>query len=94
MRRPINSSRKSTTKNYSAMAYTIKITTKANTDAGPTFKLKRDKRITLHHDIESLVNQYQIKRILLANFGPQMLNAYVKLKDNKGWQLICDMKLI
>ena len=76
------------------MAYTIKITTKANTEAGPTFKLNRDKRLLLHNDIERLVNQYHIKRILTANFGPQMLNAYIKLKDNKGWQLICDMKLI
>ena len=76
------------------MAYTIKITTKANTEAGPTFKLDRDKRLQLHHDIERLINQYHIKHVLVANFGPQLLNAYVKLKDNKGWQLICDMKLV
>ena len=76
------------------MAYTIKITTKANSEAGPTFKLNRDNRLLLHDDIERLVNQYHIKHVLTANFGPQMLNAYVKLKDNKGWQLICDMKLI
>ena len=76
------------------MAYIIKFTTKANTNVGPTFKLIRDKHFQLHNDIERLVNQYHIKRILLANFGPQMLNAYVKLKDNKGWRLICDMKLI
>lgn len=76
------------------MALTIKITTKKNTEVGPTFKLKRDKRFLLHNDIGRLVNQYHNKHVLIANFGHQMLNAYVKLKDNKGWMLICDMKLI
>lgn len=74
--------------------YTIRVTTKGNTEVGPTFKLARDKRIPLHLDIERLVNQYRNKHILVANFGPQILNAYVKLKDGKGWTLICDMKLV
>jgi len=74
--------------------YTIRVTTKGNTEVGPTFKLARDKRIPLHLDIERLVNQYRNKHILVANFGPQILNAYVKLKDGKGWKLICNMKLV
>ena len=74
--------------------YTIKVTTKGNTEAGPTFKLARDKRLPLHLDIERLINQYRNKRVLLTNFGPQILNAYVKLKDGNGWRLICDMRVI
>lgn len=75
------------------MAYTVKITPKGK-EIGPTFKLHRDKRFLLHKDIERLVNQTWYKRVLLANYGPQMLDAYVKLKDGKGWAHICDMKLV
>lgn len=75
------------------MAYTIKITTKKNTENGPLFKLNRDKRLPLHEDIARLINDRHNKRVLIANFGEsQLLNAYVKLKDDKGWQLICDLK--
>lgn len=75
------------------MAYTIKLTTKKNTESGPTFKLKRDKSLPLHEDIANLINQPKNKLTLVRNFGDQMLNAYVKLKEDKGWQLICDLKL-
>ena len=75
------------------MAYTIKITSTTNTEVGPTFKLNRNKELPLHEDIANLANRPENKRTIIANFGYQMVNAYVKLKDNKGWQLICDMKL-
>lgn len=75
------------------MAYTVKFTTKKSTE-GPTFKLQRDKRFLLHNDIERLANQPHNKHVLVANFGSQLLDAYIKLKDNKGWALICELKLI
>ncbi len=76
------------------MAYIIKITTKKNTEVGPIFKLHRDKRFALHNDIARLVNQPHNKHVLVTNFGEQLLNAYVKIKDNKGWDLICDLTLV
>ena len=74
------------------MAYTIKITPKGKTE-GPTFKLHRDKRFKLHNDIERLINDTHNKRMLLANYGHQMLDAYARLKDG-SWALICDFVLI
>ena len=74
------------------MAYTIKITPKDKAE-GPTFKLHRDKRLKIEHDIERLINEAHNKRVLLANYGHQMLDAYAKLKDG-SWAHICDFKLI
>ena len=75
------------------MAYTIKLTTKTNTEEGTILKLNRNKELPLHLDIQNLINTNENKKALIKNFGYQMLNAYVKLKDNKGWALICDLKL-
>ena len=72
------------------MAYTIKITPKTS-EEGATFKLNRDKSLPLHEDIARLANDNQMT--LIQNFGYQLLNCYVKLKDNQGWKLICDIKL-
>ena len=74
------------------MAYTIKLTPKGKT-VGPTFKLHRDKRFKIENDIERLINNYHNKRVLIANYGHQMLDAYAKLKDG-SWSHICDFKLI
>ena len=74
------------------MAYTVKITPKLK-EQGPTFKLHRDKRFKIENDIERLINDSHNKRVLLANFGHQALDAYVKLKDG-GWSHICDFVLI
>lgn len=73
------------------MAYTIKITPKGDSGDGAILKLKRDKTVPLHEDIANLANEHKAE--LIKRFGYQMLDAYVKLKDDKGWQLICDMKL-
>jgi hypothetical protein len=72
------------------MAYTIKFTPKHSTD-GVELKLKRDKTFPLHEDIARLANEHQ--GLLTQELGLGLLDAYVKLKDNKGWQLICDLKL-
>lgn len=73
------------------MAYTIKFTTKEDTENGVTFKLERDKTKPLHEDIADLANVNKAE--LIKKFGYSALNTYVKLKDNNGWKLICDMKL-
>lgn len=72
------------------MAYTIKFTNKGNSE-GIELKLNRDKTYPLHEQIAMLANDH--KGMLTHRFGLGLLDAYVKLKDNKGWQLICDLKL-
>lgn len=74
------------------MAYTIKITPK-HSEEGLTLRLERNRELPLHEDIAALLNIPENKNNLIQRFGYQMLDAYVKLKDNKGWQLICDLKL-
>ena len=72
------------------MAYTIKFTRK-NNDEGVELKLHRDKTHPLHEDIARLANDNVTE--LTNTLGTGLIDAYVKLKDNKGWQLICDLKL-
>ena len=55
------------------------------------FKMQRDKTRLLHEDICLLAEDNKSK--LTNAFGYAPLNAYVKLKDNRGWQLICNLKL-
>lgn len=56
-----------------------------------TLKLKRDKTRLLHEDICQLAEDNIDK--LTNRFGYAPLNCYVKLKDEGGWQLICNLKL-
>ena len=72
------------------MAYTIKFAAKKNAE-GVELKLNRDKNIALHEQIAQLANDNQ-KR-LQERFGFAKLYASVKLKNDMGWQLICDLKL-
>ncbi len=72
------------------MAYTIKFTSKHSAE-GVELKLKRDKTIPLHEDIARLANDH--KRLLTQRFGLGLLDAFIKLKDNKGWRIICELKL-
>ena len=75
------------------MAYTIRLTPDGGNCPVMDLKLQRDHSVALHDDICNLINRPENRKAIKRCFGLQPLDAYVKLKDNKGWQLICDLKL-